>query len=200
MLASRAGASILRSTVRQPISNQVAFTRSVGQRGYASLGNAHKASDRTWLLTSLGISVPIGLYLVSSGSAKKKPIGHGKEHEGYKSHEEYAWEQPTEKDVAKAKLKETSSDNNNLNFKTPDEGNSKQSNQRDRLKDDKSAGKLGVVSEGSSTYEASPKTVVPPPSAESSHPSGKESSTSSESDLPDSRPGASLTEKAINRE
>lgn len=103
----------------------------------ANINHSSPADNSPKLLTSLGISVPIGLYLVSSGSAKKKPIGHGKEHEGYKSHEEYAWEQPTEKDVAKAKLNETSSDNNNLNFKTPDEGNSKQSNQRDRLKDDK---------------------------------------------------------------
>lgn len=198
MLSSRAGASILRSAVRQPIRNQLTLTRSVGQRGYASLGNVHKASDRTWLLTSLGISLPIGFYLVSSGSAKKKPVGHGKEHEGYKSHEEHKQEQPIGKEEYKEKLKVTSSDNNNTNFKTPDEGTSKQSNQRDSLKDDKSAEYMGTVLEGSSNNEASPKTNVPSPSAESSS-SGKDDSTGSKSGLPDSLPGASTTEKVIGR-
>ncbi|KAK3948580.1 hypothetical protein QBC32DRAFT_351256 [Pseudoneurospora amorphoporcata] len=190
MLASRTGASILRSAVRQPIRNPLALTRSVGQRGYASLvDNVSKASDRTWLLTSLGISLPIGFYLVTNGSAKKKPIGHGKEHEGYKSHDEHKEEEASgKKTYVKEKLKETSSDNKNMDFKTPDESNSQQSNQRDRLKDDKSAGELGTVSEASS--DAGPKPAAPSAESESEPKSG----------LPDSLPGASSTEKAIGRE
>jgi len=179
------------------------LTRSVGQRRYSSLDNVQKASDRAWLLTSLGISLPIGFYLVSSGSAKKKPVGHGKETKGYKSHEEHKEEETSGKKEAKEKLKEklkeTSSDNRNTAFKTPDEGTPKQSNQRDILKDEKSAGDMGIVSEGSSNYETSPKTNVPSPSAESSSSSGKDSSTSSKSGLPDSLPGASTTEKVIGR-
>ncbi|KAK1774286.1 hypothetical protein QBC45DRAFT_481478 [Copromyces sp. CBS 386.78] len=195
MLASRTGASILRSAVRQPIRNPLASTRSVGQRGYASLGNVQKASDRAWLLTSLGISLPIGFYLVTNGSAKKKPIGHGKEHEGYKSHDEHKEEEASGKETDdKEMLKETSSDNKNKDFKTPDESNSKQSNQRDSLKDDKSAGELGTVSEASS--DAGPKPAAP--SAESE--SEPKDSTRSKSGLPDSLPGASSTEKAIGRE
>ncbi|KAK3402439.1 hypothetical protein B0T20DRAFT_398354 [Sordaria brevicollis] len=204
MLSSRVGASILQSAVRKSIRNQLTSTRSVGQRGYASLGNVHKASDRTWLLTSLGISLPIGFYLVSSGSAKKKPVGHGKEDAAYKSHEEHKEEETSgkkeQKEKVEEKLKETSSDNKNTNFKTPDEGTFKQSNQRDSLKDEKSAGDMGKVSEGSSDYETSPKTDVPSPSAESSSSSGKDSSTSNKSGLPDSLPGASTTEKVIGRE
>ena len=58
MLASRAGASFLRSAVRQPIRSQLTLTRSVGQRGYASLGGAHKASDRTWYVSLCTSSCP----------------------------------------------------------------------------------------------------------------------------------------------
>ncbi|KAK3350367.1 hypothetical protein B0H65DRAFT_85554 [Neurospora tetraspora] len=196
MLASRTGASILRSAVRQPMGNQLALTRSVGQRGYATLGNVHKASDRTWLLTSLGISLPIGFYLVTNGSAKKKSVGHGKEHEGYKSHDEHKEEQASGNQTDdKEKLKETSSDNKNTEFKTDDESSPKQSNQRDRLKDDESAGDMGTVSEGSS--DAGPSKPAAPSAESSSEP---KDSKSSKSGLPDSLPGASSTEKAIGRE
>ncbi|KAJ4411242.1 hypothetical protein N0V85_003866 [Neurospora sp. IMI 360204] len=193
MLASRTGASILRSAVRRPIYNQLALTRSVGQRRYATLGNVHKASDRAWLLTSLGISLPIGFYLVTNGSAKKKPVGHGKEHEGYKSHDEHKEEQAGGNQTDdKDKLKETSSDNKNTDFKTDDESHAVKP--KGQLKDDKSAGDMGTVSEGPS--DAGPKPAAPP--AESS--SEPKDSTSSKSGLPDSLPGASSTEKAIGRE
>ncbi|EGO61692.1 hypothetical protein NEUTE1DRAFT_108131 [Neurospora tetrasperma FGSC 2508] len=68
-------------------------------------------------------------YLIASGSAKKKLVDHGKEHEGFKRHDEHKEEEARAKQTDdNEKLRKTNSVNKNMDFKTDDASSSKQSN------------------------------------------------------------------------
>ncbi|EGZ74254.1 hypothetical protein NEUTE2DRAFT_58973 [Neurospora tetrasperma FGSC 2509] len=63
------------------------------------------------------------------GSAKKKLVDHGKEHEGFKRHDEHKEEEARAKQTDdNEKLRKTNSVNKNMDFKTDDASSSKQSN------------------------------------------------------------------------
>lgn len=78
---------------------------------------------------------------MTSGPAKKKSMGEGKEDAGYKTHEEHKEAELSGEKARKkerdVKFKEATSDDKNTDFKTPDESTVKQSNARPETQDEK---------------------------------------------------------------
>ncbi|KAK0652313.1 hypothetical protein B0T16DRAFT_100439 [Cercophora newfieldiana] len=124
MSASRAfGLQFSKATGRPALSRWTGTRRLVSRRGYAS-AHGKPSSDMPWLITSVVVSVPIGIYIWRQGPGRPKASqsAHGGHENHGTEHEEVA---EKEDDTSKANAKEMDDSHENQAAKLTDKPDSK---------------------------------------------------------------------------